>query len=453
MKTAIHDDLVDLHGQEPEAALLAAFVTCLPVQTVVDVGAERGAFTQAMLRAGSKSIHAIEPEPANVEALRARFGDDSAVTIHPIALGERDGTLTLHRSTTPSGDAIPFGHTVLDRVATDEIAWTDAVTAPARTLASLVESGELPARVGILKVDTEGFDLKVVSAMGELDPDVVMVEHWSDLPHSLGLCPWTTDEIRGVLEARGFSHFACFAHLGELTILKWMDGTIPSGSFGNLVFMHDRVVADLLPDVLAVASSLAQAAVELAEARAAAAAERLEVIEDLSRERSTLEAVAAERLRAIEGLSRERSTLEAAAAERLVAIEDLSRERSTLQAAAAERLATIEGLERERLLLAEAAKDDVATIEELMDERDRLVAEVREHAALTAELERERDLQERAANERLVTIEALAAAAAERLNALEELELDRDVHAKAAKARLATIETLEQDLQRSREDR
>ena len=130
-----------------------------------------------------------------------------------------------------------------------------------------------------------------------------MVEHWSDLPRSLGPCPWKTAEMVSALRERGFSHFAFIVHRGEFVILKWDDGDVPDGHMGNLVFLHDRVVVSLLPDVLDCASSLAERAVEAGEMYAAAANERLAVIEDLARERELLAETAAERLALIEKLA------------------------------------------------------------------------------------------------------------------------------------------------------
>jgi hypothetical protein len=177
---------------------------------------------------------------------------------------------------------VPFGHTVLNRASTDEIAWQSTVAVEARSLRSLVESDELPRRVGILKVDTEGHDDAVLAGIGDLDCDVVMVEHWVDLPHSLGPCPWTLEQIASPLQARGFSHFAVIQHRSEFVILTWDDGEIPAGHMGNVVFLHDRVVDRLLPDILTCASQLAIDAVRVGEMYAAAAVERLELIERLT---------------------------------------------------------------------------------------------------------------------------------------------------------------------------
>jgi hypothetical protein len=65
---------------------------------------------------------------------------------------------------------------------------------------------------------------------------------------------------------------------------------------GNLVFLHDRILELLLPDVLDCASKLASRAVGVGEMYANAANERLAVIEGLERERQN-------QLRTIESFS------------------------------------------------------------------------------------------------------------------------------------------------------
>jgi FkbM family methyltransferase len=270
---------VSLFGQEPEAWLLGAFLSRLDHRSVIDVGAERGAFADALLRAGSEVVHVIEPEPDNATFLRQRFTDDARVTVHELAVSDADGQLRLHKSIDPEGVPITFGHTVLERPDTDEIAWQETITVEARSLASLLEAGEIPEKVGILKIDTEGHDLAVVSGMGRLEPEVVVVEHWTDLPHSLGPCPWTLEDVLSELRPRGFEHFAFIAHRAEFVILQWDDGHVPRGSMGNLVFVYEPMVERLAPSILEVASSLARGAVDVGEMYAYAPWERLEWID------------------------------------------------------------------------------------------------------------------------------------------------------------------------------
>jgi len=291
---------MNLYEQGPEVRLLGAFLSRLAIRSVIDVGAECGAFAEHLLAVGGMEVYMIEPEPANAEFLRRRFADESRVNVHEYAIGDSDRELALRLSVDGDGHVLTFGHTVLERPATDEIAWRESVVVTGRSLASLLAAGELPRRVGILKIDTEGNDLAVVAGMGDLEADVVMVEHWRNLPHSLGPCPWSTEQMVEALAQRGFAHFAFIEHHGEFVILKWDDGDVEDGHMGNLVFLHDRVLDRLLPDVVDCASRLATGAVAVGEMYAVAARERLELMETVDRESER-------RLRRIEELSNGRT--------------------------------------------------------------------------------------------------------------------------------------------------
>jgi FkbM family methyltransferase len=392
---------VSLYGQQPEAGLLASFLVRLDHRDVVDVGAERGAFVGEMLLAGSPAVHAIEPEPENVAFLRSTYGGDPRVVVHGVAAGDVDGELALHRSVTRGGAPVSFAHTMLDPPDAAEIAWADTVSVPARSLSSLVESGEVPARVGVVTIDTEGYDLAVVRGMGSLDADVVMVEQWTDVPLSLGPCPWTSDEMAGALVARGFSNFASLLHLGELVIVQWNEGHVPGGSVANLVFIHDRVIDLLLPAVLDTASALARQAAEAAGGQASLATALQSSVAEISRERDVQARAAAERLARLDELAAEH----AGSVEELTRqLQALARERDLQASVAEERLVAIEELKRERDLMAEAAEERLTRLEELG----------REHEEIVEQLERERDLQASISAERLAVIETLGEARGER---------------------------------------
>ena len=282
---------MDLYRQESEVYLLTELLSRLADRSVIDVGAERGAFVESLLRGGGSEIHAIEPEPDNADFLRTQFQNDPRVFVHEYAITDGDAPVKLHKSVRPSGEPLPYGHTLLERPAAEEIAWRETISVTGRSLASLVETGEIPRRVGILKVDTEGSDLTVIAGMGELVCDVVMIEHWSDLPHSLGPCPWNIDDLTSILGPRGFSEFAFLEHRGEFSILKWNDGTVASGYMGNLVFVHDRALPRLLPALLKSAATIAEESWEVADMYAAEAHARLAVIEQLKQERVALTGV------------------------------------------------------------------------------------------------------------------------------------------------------------------
>jgi len=249
-----------------------------------------------LLSDGVEEVHAFEPHPQNVAALREQFGGDRRVVIHDCGVSDFDGHGDLHLSQSPSGSELPFGHTLLARADTDQVAWSGTLKIPLRRLGSLVDAGLIPRRVGLLKIDTEGHDLAVVRGMGDLEPDLIMLEHWSELPHGLGRCPWTIDELTAELGPRGFRHFAFILHCAEYVTLKWDDGDVEAGAMGNLLFLSDDVLPHVFTDLLHCASVLTEEAIASAQIQAHAASERLQVIEGLKK-------AANERLALIEELT------------------------------------------------------------------------------------------------------------------------------------------------------
>jgi FkbM family methyltransferase len=293
------------YGQEPEIRLLSLLMTRLENRTMIDVGAEHGEVVQGLLSSGVERVHAFDPHPDNIRTLRARFDGDARVSVHEYAVSDGDGSAELHLSSTADGSPLSFGHTLLERLDTPEITWRDTLEVARRSLGSLISSEEIPPRIGILKVDTEGHDLAVVRGMGPLDADVVMVEHWTDLPNGLGACPWEAQEMVATMRERGFGQFAFIVHRGEFVSLKWNDPSVEAGAMGNLVFLHDRVVDRLLPDLLFCGASLAEASVRTGEMYMRAAEERLTLIDQLTQ-------AAAARLQALEAAA---ARLDAQAAE------------------------------------------------------------------------------------------------------------------------------------------
>jgi hypothetical protein len=85
-----------------------------------------------------------------------------------------------------------------------------------------------------------------------------MVESHGDRPDGV-------EDLASALGQRGFTHHALIVHRGASTILEWDDGTVPPGEVGNVLFIHDRALAQVLPAVLSCASSLAQQVAALAK--------------------------------------------------------------------------------------------------------------------------------------------------------------------------------------------
>lgn len=69
-------------------------ILCDPARDSLDVGANDGSFVH-FLSGHSKTVHAFEPMPAQIETLKRKFGRNKVV-IHPLALSSEPGTIELH---------------------------------------------------------------------------------------------------------------------------------------------------------------------------------------------------------------------------------------------------------------------------------------------------------------------------------------------------------------------
>jgi FkbM family methyltransferase len=136
-----------------EAALLGR-LPAGSVRVAFDVGCHQGTWTDALLAVQPAArVHAFEASPPTGAALVERYATDDRVVVHPVGLGDEPGRLVLH-SVEGHGDINSFvAPATADAVAVEvEVRTGDDV------LADLGDDVE----IDLLKIDTEGFDLRVV---------------------------------------------------------------------------------------------------------------------------------------------------------------------------------------------------------------------------------------------------------------------------------------------------
>jgi FkbM family methyltransferase len=129
---------------------------------LLDVGANVGVITIPFVRKSSALGVAVEAVPDNVVRLRTNLELNALgerVQVVPFALGATSGTAQiqvegdLHAGEgTGTANILPDGSTY-------ECVRQEIVV---RTLDELVESGELATRCSLVKIDTDGYDLKVL---------------------------------------------------------------------------------------------------------------------------------------------------------------------------------------------------------------------------------------------------------------------------------------------------
>jgi FkbM family methyltransferase len=136
------------------------------VELVVDVGANRGAWTrEALTRFPDCHVHAFEPSKNAFSELSSSLGSEPRVALWNTALGATEGTATLYAdkpgSELGSLTQRRLGHFGIDFDLEEHVTVT---TLPAW----FAESGV--TRIDVLKLDTEGHELEILdSAASVLD--------------------------------------------------------------------------------------------------------------------------------------------------------------------------------------------------------------------------------------------------------------------------------------------
>jgi FkbM family methyltransferase len=229
-------DLVsELQAEEGELYRLLA--ESVATRCLVDVGAHHGTALRPFLSAGWH-VHAFEPIAANRRRLAENFPAHPRLDVRPEVVSDSDGTATLHLALHPDGSPHEFYHS-LERIGDDP--WhrkgEDLVVA-AVTLDRLARHGEIPARVGFLKIDTEGHDLAVLRGAARLDCEVIGVEFWCD-GHALGRSPSPPGEMVRLLGERGYPHYLTVRHRGgSTTVLRSTLNGVGGADWGNILFFR-----------------------------------------------------------------------------------------------------------------------------------------------------------------------------------------------------------------------
>ncbi len=129
----------------------------VPGDRLLDIGANRGDWTVAALERGAASkcaIDAFEPSPRTRDALLARLGG-AAVTVHAYAMSDRAAKSTFY-------EVAPLAGTN----SLHQVAHSTPVPIDVTTLDAFLSASAKP-QVKFAKVDTEGYDLRVLQGAAE----------------------------------------------------------------------------------------------------------------------------------------------------------------------------------------------------------------------------------------------------------------------------------------------
>ena len=140
-----------------------------PGDLVFDIGAHVGDRIAAFRRLDARVV-AVEPQPALIRTLKLLYGRDRAVTIEPLAVASRPGTIEIRLNL--DNPTISTASDALVQAARDapqwaRQAWTRSIVVPAVTLDALIDRHGTPA---FIKIDVEGLEAQVLAGLSHAVP-------------------------------------------------------------------------------------------------------------------------------------------------------------------------------------------------------------------------------------------------------------------------------------------
>jgi FkbM family methyltransferase len=197
--------LASAHLSVRVVELLRKHFTGAPPRTVLDVGAAHGGYSLAALLAFPDTrVYSFEPLPEVFRVLEQTAAGRGRITPFPLALGEAEARVTIHRSESTGSSSILSMRSEHEAhfpgtgtIGSEEI--------EVRTLDALVAAGEVDLTPPVLmKIDVQGYEDRVLAGAAATLPRInaLIVElSLTELYEGQQLLP----ELRSRIEGQGFT--------------------------------------------------------------------------------------------------------------------------------------------------------------------------------------------------------------------------------------------------------
>jgi FkbM family methyltransferase len=181
-----------------------------PGDLAFDIGAHVGDRIAAFRALGARVI-AVEPQPALVMTLRLLYGRDRAVTIEPVAVADKEGSVQLHvnlDNPTVSTASAAFAAAAAHAPGWEGQVWSKSIDVPVTTLDTLIARHGAPR---FIKIDVEGFEAQALA--GLTTPSPALSFEFTTIQRDVALACLTH------CETLGYSRFN--AVVGESHAFAW----------------------------------------------------------------------------------------------------------------------------------------------------------------------------------------------------------------------------------------
>jgi FkbM family methyltransferase len=154
-----------MHQAESSGLMLFPAGHVPDLQCVVDVGANAGQWCSMLLDCITpKRLILIEPEPKAFAQLKRNFGHLSAVELHNLAIGEKNGTTKFRITADTTGASVLLPRKEMQDLIGRNWRVESEIEVPISTLDQLLAN--VP-EISLLKIDVQGYEKSVIAGAHE----------------------------------------------------------------------------------------------------------------------------------------------------------------------------------------------------------------------------------------------------------------------------------------------
>lgn len=227
-----------LYQQDTELEFLSILLPFLREKTFIDIGAEKGSFSRFLTSVGLKGV-IVEPLHKFRDSLQELAHKNDCVFL-PYAIHDKDDNADFYSAFDLEGQPQDQFSSLHPLNNDDRLHHKKTASVTCRSLNSLFHEGVIDQRIGVLKIDTEGNDLKILKGMTEIQPEILMCEffmpgiyHGWEMGHPCGL----------IAEAKklGFQHFIAIKRFDVYEMCSLNNEAFIDRQWGNLIFLSNSM--------------------------------------------------------------------------------------------------------------------------------------------------------------------------------------------------------------------
>jgi FkbM family methyltransferase len=231
-----------LYQQETEMAMLKILAGKVKKKTFLDVGAEKGSFARELMALGFSGV-LFEPFAGHLPTLN-ELVEGTGSRVLPYAVDAADHEGRLHIARDEDGRPLDYFHSLQTAPSATSFRHDEeGLPVVCRSLESLAREGAICAEVGILKIDTEGNDLRVLEGMGPVRAEVLMCEFMTPRLYPYWIFSFP-EGLVAAARAMGYEHCIAVSRFDEHEIVEVDPAHFADGEWGNLIFTSKELLDD-----------------------------------------------------------------------------------------------------------------------------------------------------------------------------------------------------------------